>query len=207
MLEAVDILIPTMRTWEAIQPQVQAIEANTTRPHRIVASCQPLSSACNRNICLNLAQTPIVIMLDDDIEGFTPGWEERLLAPLLARPELCMVSARLLNPNGKVQNTCMDNNALTPDWLDVPVRGNAVVPSAAIAFRELGLRFDEAYIGSGWEDTDFCQQFARRAGDGPKGFVCANTCPLIHRHEQKNQQGNFWVTNSRYYANKWNVRV
>ena len=202
----VDICIPTMRVWDEIQSQIKEIERTVGVPHKLIASCHPLSAACNRNICLDQATSPIIITVDDDVTGFFPGWDELLIAPLLADLDVCMVAARLLDQDGSIQETCLETKRLKPDWLPITPRGNAVMPSAAIAFRNLGLRYDEHYIGSGWEDTDFCHQYLQLP-NGPSKFVCVNTCKLVHLHEQKMQGGRFWEVNSKYFSKKWGVRV
>ncbi len=186
MTDKLDIMIPTIKTRAEIQPQLDAIREHTAAPHRIIASCQQgLSASKNRNLCLEYAQGDVLIMVDDDISGFFPGWEDGLLAPLSADPLACMVSARLITPDGKTGPMCNVSRSMTPTLVAVRPRRDCVLPSAAIAFRNFGLKFDEGFIGSGFEDGDFC--FQLRALDDRHKFLVNNACQLVHANEAKHQ--------------------
>lgn len=186
MSDKLDIMIPTIRRREEIQPQIDEIRKHTRRPHRIIASCQrDVSAAKNRNLCLEYARGEFLIMVDDDISGFYPGWEDGLLAPLAADPLVCLVSARLMNPDGTVGPMCGVGRTMSQPLIEVRPRRDCVLPSAAIAFRNLGLRFDEGFIGSGFEDGDFCFQLF--ALNSQHKFLVNNKCQLIHANEAKHQ--------------------
>jgi hypothetical protein len=225
----VDICIPTMRPLEEIEAQLEQIEATAELPHRIIASCQPASASINRNFCLHFAASPIIIMLDDDIEGFFPGWDARLLEIFDVEPKATMVSARLMTSEWKVGLSCARNKALVPRWVEIFAARDCLMPSAAIAFRNLGHRFNEGFVGSGWEDNDFCFKHlfgcrARRlvmervAGhfglaihdylltvDVPRFYV-DNGCQLIHRNEMKNQfENDQFSKNRKHFYELWGI--
>lgn len=202
MTVAVDVLIPTLKPLGELEEQIEAIQRTRTTAGLVVASCRLGSAAENRNRCLGEASTSLLIMLDDDIEGFTPGWDARLVQPLLDDQALVMTAARLLRPDGKPGWMC----GATLEDLDsplvyVPVTQRTALPTAAIAFRDLGLRFDEGFIGSGFEDNDICHQFKTRRPDGR--FAIVNGCRLVHRNEAKNQRGPFWKHNKAHFEAKW----
>lgn len=206
MTETLDIMIPTMHPLREIREQVEAIEQTVKLPHRLIASCQPAYAAANRNFCLTHGRGGLVIMIDDDIEGFTDGWAARLIYPLIneARPQI--VTARLMAPNGTVAPTCMGDNRLRPSVIALTRKPDHVMPSAAIAFRDRGIRFDEKFQGSGWEDNDFCFQHILR---WPQvRFVVNNDCRLVHRNEAKSQGSpghSTWEHNRKYFYLKWNL--
>lgn len=150
MEEKVDIIIPTCKPLPAVWKVIQQIEMNTEIPHRIIATCQMTSASKNRNYGLSIAQSSIIIMVDDDMMGFFPGWAARMLEPFEKVKKCCMVSARLLDCSGKPGQTSSDNYDMVSKW---PVVARKVMPSACIAFIDIGLRFDEGFIGSGWEDS------------------------------------------------------
>ena len=203
MPHVIDICIPTLKPPSAIEKQITAIKWYTGTPCRIITSCAPGSAAENRNRCLSKTTSNITIMVDDDVSGFFNGWEKELVAPLLADKDVCVVSARLLNPDGTVQNTCCSTKKLDPHWLEIKPRAEHVMPAAAIAFRNLGLRFDEQYVGSGYEDGDFCRQYFAR--DEKSKFILTNDCRMIHGNEMKNQGHDNLITNRAYFRKKWNV--
>lgn len=196
-----DICIPTLRSEKEIREQVAEIKQHTHSPHRIIASCKPGSAAENRNRCLHQAESRIIIMVDDDVYEFFDGWEKELIAPLLDDEQVCMVSARLLNPDGTVQVTCSGTDALEPRWITIPPQRACVLPAAAIAFRNVGLRFDENYVGSGREDGDFCFQYLAYNQDYK--FVLTNACQLRHRNEKKGQGDGNLQKNRNYFRQKW----
>lgn len=167
----------------------------------IIKTGFPLSAAKNRNYCLDhVIVGEIAIMLDDDIEGFYEGWVGDLIKPM-EDPAVVMVSARLLNPDGSFGSTCSRCYDPDPEEIEIKSNGVCILPTAAISFRHRGHRFDENFVGSGFEDNDWCQQYLS-ADPGAK-FIQSNLCRLIHRNEMKNQKGKIWNHNMLYFHNKW----
>lgn len=202
------ILIPTCRTVDELAAMVRDI-TDTAFGCDVIVSGLRSSASVNRNHCLDRIDVrdkedvpieTIAIMLDDDIEGFYPGWVGELIAPL-ADPSVVMVSARLLNPDGSIGQTCSRCYDLEPETIEIKSNGEAILPTAAIAFRYLGIRFDESYIGSGYEDSDWCHQILQEYPESK--FLQSNKCRLIHRNEMKNQSGDYWKHNVMYFWNKW----
>lgn len=197
------ILIPTMLTREQVAAQVAAIRAVTPGAD-IFASCLKASASVNRNACLDqIKVVESAIMIDDDIEGFYPGWQNDLAAGLDVENAV-MVSARLLNPDGTFGPTCSGNRDPSP--LEIPLtpmtsRPQCIMPTAAIAFIHRGHRFMESMIGSGWEDNAWCAEYV--AADPGARFVQSNRCKLIHRNEAKLQRGPYWNHNKDEFFKRW----
>lgn len=141
-------------------------------------------------------RSPIVVMMDDDISGFYPGWAEKLIKPLINHPDIIYVSARLLNPDGTLQNAMGASQDDKTPILDVPT-----APSACVAFRITGVRFDEKFVGSGWEDTDFVKQLKKLFPHGR--IVINNEVRMTHANEMKNQLGENFQKNRAYFNRKW----
>ncbi len=179
------ILIPSCKEDHEVENMVGEI-LNLDRDLEVIYACNKASAAINRNICLDIGNDEChpeyVVMIDDDITDFFPGWSELLVKPL-EDPEILYVSARLLNefkrPQMVMGFTSNVSNAL------VPV---TIAPSAAIAFRNDGVRFCEEYKGSGFEDSDFHFQLKEKYGYD-KRVVVNNKVKLTHLHEMKNQNG------------------
>ncbi len=211
MKPEIDILIPTIKSWLVMRPLADEIERYTMTPHQLVVTCQDgYSAAQNRNLALKVARCPIRIMLDDDICGFFAGWETALVRPLLDDPSIGVVSARLLRPDGsgRAGPNCADNYDLdTPlIWVNQRNDGYIGIPSACIAFRDNGILFDEEYVGSGWEDADFCCQVKVKYPDAK--FVINNAVKLVHINEMKNQFGEIngrprFERNASHFWKKW----
>lgn len=203
-IEYPDIIIPTCGTPAAVAPLMSDMQG-FSQGCRTLATCQKVSAARNRNIGLDWAKAPIIIMADDDIGGFFGGWWKTLIKPLEENPDIILVSARLLKPdrsNGMMMFTGDSN---------VPLSQVPRVPTACIAFRNDGTRFDdgtlpdsldkEGYIGSGFEDDDFMAQLSEKYPQGK--VVINNDCKLIHFNDMKNQGGEFWTRNKSYFYRKW----
>lgn len=197
-MNRVDVIIPTCKEKHELVSQYKDILDTKLTPGDIIYTCTKASAAINRNIGLNATTSNIVIMIDDDIEGFFPGWDLELIRPINEVTDTFMSAARLFNPNGSIQVTLgTERMPLTPPFIDAE---HKQILSACIAFIKTELRFDENYIGSGFEDTDFCKQMVRKFPNGR--IIVNNMCKLIHRNERKNQLSNN-NKNYEYFLSKW----
>jgi hypothetical protein len=172
--------------------------------YELSVSCLDGSAAMNRNWCIDhasLRNGDIAIMLDDDIDGFYPGWINDLAYSLRCDDRVVAASARLMTPDGLVAQTCSKCYKIEPNEIEVPWNGRCVIPTAAIAFRYRGHRFDEGFIGSGWEDNDWFAQYVE--ADPSCKFIQSNRCRLVHRNNMLNQKGMFWQHNQEYFHKKW----
>jgi len=194
----VSIVVPTYRSFGQVESMIRSMEKTAYSVGEIVVTCTAGSAAVNRNFGLAHSRYGIVIMVDDDMDGFFPGWDTVLLDPLIKDPEIVMISARLIRPNGKLGCTMGDNYDVS---CDLALCTNQQVPTACVAFKKNGLHFDEGYIGSGFEDTDYCRQISKRYPQGK--FVINNKCRLVHINEMKNQQGRYWEANKAFFLKKW----
>lgn len=180
---SIDILIPTCKNDFEISEMIGEI-LQVDRDSNIYYSClEEKGAAINRNNCLNNTSGEYVVMVDDDITGFFPGWADIMVTPLKGDTDILYVSARLMNEWGSPQMVMgFSKNVMSPS-----VEVN-IAPSACIAFRRDDTRFCEEYLGSGWEDTDFHFQLKEKYG-WDKKVVVNNAVKLVHRHEMKNQCG------------------
>jgi len=190
-----DIIIPTFKTPEEVSPLLCDVEGFSWGCH-VIATCMRGSAAMNRNAGLKLAKSDIVIMIDDDTAGYHEGWWEQLIRPLEEDQNIVMVSARLLRVDGSTGHMMFLGNIAADYLTEVPR-----CATACIAFRNDGLRFDEKFEGSGFEDDDFCAQQFRKYPNAKT--VINNRCRIIHINEQKNQCGAIWEKNKEYFDKKW----
>lgn len=206
------ILIPTCKRPHELAGMVAAIHA-TTNDSDVIVSGLPASASVNRNYCLSLIDVgEVAIMLDDDIEGFYDRivdsfymtWLDDLTRPL-RNESVVMASARLLNPDGTFGPTCSRCYDAEPEEIEIKSNGVCVIPTAAIAFRYRGHKFDEHFIGSGFEDGDICMQYLE--SDPTAKFIQSNRCRLVHLNLMRNQKGKYWHHNQAYYFHKWKHRI
>lgn len=184
----VSVIIPTIKTEEEIADLIAEIKDTMIYELDLIVVSGNRSVAKNQNIGMDKAKGKFIIICGDDIEQLPKSWDKNLIN-ILVQTEASMVGPRLLNPNHTLQAINYANYDLSKDFVEV----NTMI-TALCAFRNTSLRFDENYIGSGYEDTDFCNQL------GGKFFV-VNTVKVVHRNECKNQ---FLEQNGAYFNNKWN---
>lgn len=200
-MQTLDIIIPTLKSREDVAPLVAEIERTAGCDVNVIATCRHVSAAANRNLGLEASSSDPLIMLDDDMEQFPGGWAVHLVQVLEKHPRCVMVSPQLANPNGgpgPMMGGCHVHHEGTS------AARLRKLPTACIAIRRNALRFDEAFVGSGFEDDDYCAQL-RQAYPDAEFLVCHDVW-IVHRNEQKNQRGPHWERNKRYFERKWNVR-
>jgi glycosyltransferase involved in cell wall biosynthesis len=187
----VSIIIPSFKSENELQKNKIEIEnslKNCKIPYELILTCQiNKSAAINRNYGLNHVKGDIIIQVDDDIQGFFDCWIEPLIKPLLEHKNIILSSARLMKTDGITINNMNGHfpgsEKILP-WVDIPAKR---LPFACIAYRKNNIKFCERYIGSGFEDSQFCEELKKLYPEGK--FVISNICKLIHLNEQKNQTG------------------
>lgn len=197
----VEIVIPTCLSRAQIAPLVCDVEGFAFGI-RVHPTCLTASAAINRNYGLDslFSETEYVIMIDDDIRDFYPGWTNDMVRPLREDPDVLFVSARLMAPDG-FYGAMMHGSAGRHNGLEeVPE-----APTACCAFRPTDLRFNEDYIGSGYEDTEFCRRLKERWPNGK--IVIENRCRVTHLNEMKNQDGRFFEHNRAVFATNFESQL
>lgn len=189
------LLIATIRSENEIKELINELKSTASTNLKIIISSSMASVAVNVNRGLAAAVGQFIIKVDDDLTGFQHGWDARLIEPFGQDENIGVVSARLLNTDGSVQLTCSRDNNLFPNWT---ISQRPIVPFCCVAFRNNGLRMDENFVGSGYDDADYCNQL--RVNNPNVKFVIHNDVRVIHKHEQKNAQLN---ENSLYFRKKW----
>jgi glycosyltransferase involved in cell wall biosynthesis len=194
----VDVIIPTILPPERVRAQVAQIHATAGVPVNVIATCQQASAAINRNYGLARARSDIIFMLDDDITGLPEDWAVRMIEAMASNPRCVMCSPRLLNLDGTMGIMA---GFPTKYYEGCEVLGSRELLTAFIAIRNTSIRFDVNYIGSGFEDNDYCRQLVVRFPDAE--FICIHDLLAVHRNEKKNQHGEYWQKNKRYFQRKW----
>jgi len=179
--------------------QLHEIRESASADIRVHATCTNASASVNRNLGLEWAETDLIIMMDDDITRFPDNWDLMLAKVMLDNPKCAMVSPRLMNTQWQPGLMLGHPPALEDGSLwTVPIQE---LPTALIMIRKNSLRFDEDYIGSGWEDTDYCSQI--RTQDSEAEFIVNGGVRVIHINEMKNQAGEIFDKNRAHYVSKW----
>jgi len=214
----ISITIPTCKTKEQVQPLLDEAVKNLSGDYRYnpFSSCLKDSASVNRNYCINNAQGDIIIMFDDDIKGFYPGWEKDLISPFLKFPgKFSIISARLITETGDMAGQLGDGIEPYLSEKDFQIAYHTaktklnLVGSSCIAFpTDVGVRFDEAFLGAGYEDTDFCMQVNQKHPN--KKTIINNRCKMIHLSESKGRTVGGKDTigaNRGLFRKKWRISV
>ena len=204
----VDIVIATNKP--ANEEMLAEIAKTVPRGTKIIVTGLDASAAVNRNAGMREVQSPIFVMMDDDIRGFYPGWLDDLTAPMFPKkmedsdwvdPKIMVCSARLLDGNGEFGPMMgvvdqRDNEAVY-EACDSGYRGYRRLPTACIAVRKNQVRFDERFIGSGFEDTAWMNEINMIY---PDHLIAVNNgCRLVHLHHMQNQGGRWFEHNKAHY--------
>jgi len=196
----IDVIIPSCKQREEVEPLIAEVLRTAGCQVNVIATCQPKSAAVNRNLGLDQATSDPRVMIDDDLARLPQGWVRRMAAVMAEHPRCVMLTVELMAPDGK-------RGLMAGD----PPRGDSgvsVVPSkklltACFACRDDGLRFDERYLGSGFEDDDYCHQLRSHHPTGV--WMICHDVKIVHLNEMKNQAAPFEV-NKRRFQEKWGVR-
>lgn len=170
MLPPPDIIIVTQKSELEISPMRVCVEGYCMDCNVIVTCREGKSVAENRNYGLEQAKSPIVIMLDELVQGFYRGWWRELINPM-EQPNIVLLSARLLGPDGVLINMPYSDNLLKENTEYVPV-----VPFNCCAIRNDGSRFDEAAA----ENMDYVFMEKLLASKQNSIIAINNTCKMIY---------------------------
>jgi GT2 family glycosyltransferase len=148
------------------------------------------------NLAVAATETPLVLLLNDDVEATSPGWLAQL-AGWFAVPEVGVVGAKLVYPNGAIQHAgvALDARQGLPlhlcHGLDARDAGYALLPHRArnvaavtgaclltrtALFRDLG-GFDAGRFRVQYGDVDYCL----RVRDAGRRVVFEPAAVLVHR--------------------------
>lgn len=202
----IDIVIPTCKNLKEIESQRLEIQKNTSEENYlgIWISGFLISASKNRNEVHKACKGDIIVSLDDDIQGFYPGWLTKIVTPLIEDENIRFASARLMNKDGSIGFMMTSKKDLSQDYEIV-----SRCPTSAFAYRrkdfeelkgfwnEFSLPFDENFIGSGWEDDAICHDLVKRFPETK--IIINNKVKLIHLNEQKNQKENLAINKEYFY--------
>lgn len=198
----IKVIIPTQKSAKQLEWLIEQIKSTACIPCQVyVTGLANGSASQNRNKGLEWAKDDKwVCMVDDDCQFTYPGWLKQL-ATTMARDEVVFASASLYSPSGLPAymtglQDCGGMHHPSGEW-EVPTKR---VLTACCVFKPNGLRFDENFIGSGFEDTDYCNQLSKLKPEGK--FIVDFNSKAVHVNEMKEQRNN-WNWNHLVYQSKW----
>ena len=208
----VSIGIPTIK--DNVDAQIEAIKQSTEVEVDVFGTCTKGSAAQNRNLVIERAKYDLIIMCDDDIEGYYFDWVKDMLN-IWDDEKMNILSIRPLRKDGSICPLLGDNGSqgleqgLLFPALHTKATGLNICGSATIMFKKTHVRFDEqAYVAGGcYEDSDFAMS-CNKAFPNKKVYI-TNQVRLIHNMEQKGRGVNreHWVHNRDSFAKKWGITI
>ncbi|HLI28794.1 MAG TPA: glycosyltransferase [Chloroflexota bacterium] len=184
-----DILIRCYEPNDRTRALLDNLTRVTRSPYNIILVVGHRSAVKNQNLALDRVRTKYAVFLDDDVL-LTPGWLERL-RETMDRTGAGAVSGRQLRMNGEPLASAA---AVAPGQIVEIAFGGA-----CFMFRtDLGIRFDERFVRSQWDDFDFLFQIYER---GYKGYIDGRV-DFYHHADPK------YVVdqNYEYFVRKWTAK-
>jgi dienelactone hydrolase len=181
-----DILIRCYEPNDRLRALLDNLTRVTRSPYNVILAAGRRSAVRNQNVALDRARTRYAVFLDDDIL-LTDGWLERL-RETMDRTGAGAVSARQHRMDGTPLASAA---AVEPHEIAEICFGGA-----CFMFRnDLGLRFDETFVRSQWDDFDFIFQFYEL---GYKCYVDGRVTFYHHADPKICQDQNY-----AYFTRKW----
>jgi hypothetical protein len=181
-----DILIRCYEPHDRLRALLDNLTRVTRPPYNLILVVGKRHAVLNQHVGLDRARTRYAVFLDDDVI-LTEGWVERL-RETMDRTGAGAVSARQLRMDGSPLSTagaCGERDVV-----------EALSGGACFMFRnDLGLRFDETYVRSQWDDVDFMFQLYER---GLRAYVDGRV-DFYHHNDPKVWRGQ----NLRHFVEKW----
>lgn len=197
--EPIDVIIPTCKFPDVVQPLVQEVCDTAGCDVRVYATCCPESAAANRNVGLDFATSDFRVMMDDDITGLPQNWVVDLVQVLKDHENCVMVSPALLNPDGSPARFMMGREVDHALRTGLEIVNGPRLLTACIAIRKDNIRFDERFKGSGFEDNAYCSD-QNLAYPGCVRII-NHDVQVVHVNEMKQQRQN-WEFNKALYAQR-----
>jgi hypothetical protein len=189
------IIIASLKSDKELADVIQEFTSKAVLPYELIISSSPNSVSYNSNRALERATGEYILKIDDDVFDAPYAWDKKLIDVLEENANVVIVSARVMNPNGTIQNTCSQSFDLIPSLVEPP---SGLAPFCCVAWRNDGMRFDENFKGSSFDDTDFNFQMRMKY---PYGIAMINNDVRIkHKLESKNC---LFGLNEIYFKSKW----
>ena len=185
-----DICIPCWENSKKLNETIGNIidsDVKAELPIRFIISVEKQSVVKNRLDCLARSKSEFVLWLDDDIKFKHKGWDTYLFDKIQSDPKLGVIGINVVHWQAET---------------NVPTRSqgetNGVCGAVMMTRKIPGVEFDVNYVGSQWEDTDYCLSTCNA---GYK-VLQDNSIWVLHYNEEKNRD---YSHNKAYFNKKWKL--
>jgi len=168
-----------------------SIRQNLDIEAELIVQTRKWPVARNRLAALKWFHGDVVIFMDDDVL-LPPFFASKMIASLSGLKDAGVVSAVMTNPDGSRQNDMFCEPHQT-------IQG--IPPGTCFCYskKRVRARFDDKYLASQWEDTDFMVQVLKQ---GLQTYATGSV-HIIHDNNWTGHTNDTWETNRQRFARKW----
>ena len=173
---------------------INTILDTATLDYNLIIHPNKAHSAANSNFLINRSPTEYMILVDDDLKFTQKGWDAKLMETLTTTPNAGCVVPRLFSSDGKNINA---QSAVKKDSIVTGIKA----AGAVMAFKDCGIRNDEHYVKTQYNDTDFLYQFIKEG----MLVIVDGRVDVLHMKEATVGKGYTKETkaNKAYFNKKW----
>lgn len=151
MKPEISILVLCYQYTKYTEQTINSVLDTATSNYNLIIQPTMIDSAKNSNCLIDSSPTEYMILVDDDVMFRNKGWDECLIGALTLSLGVGVVVPRLFSANHDPIN---EQSHVPKDTIMSGIKS----AGAVMAFREQGLRHDEAYKKTQYNDTDFLYQ-------------------------------------------------
>ena len=167
---------------------INTILDTATLDYNLIIHPNKAHSAANSNFLINRSPTEYMILVDDDLKFTQKGWDAKLMETLTTTPNAGCVVPRLFSSDGKNINA---QSAVKKDSIVTGIKA----AGAVMAFKDCGIRNDEHYVKTQYNDTDFLYQFIKEG----MLVIVDGRVDVLHMKEATVEM----KANKAYFNKKW----
>jgi len=173
---------------------INTILDTATLDYNLIIHPNKAHSAANSNFLINRSPTEYMILVDDDLKFTQKGWDAKLMETLTTTPNAGCVVPRLFSSDGKNINA---QSAVKKDSIVTGIKA----AGAVMAFKDCGIRNDEHYVKTQYNDTDFLYQFIKEG----MLVIVDGRVDVLHMKEATVGKGytKEMKANKAYFNKKW----
>ena len=172
---------------------IDSIMRTATTDYNLMIAPRKLHAAQNSNLLIDKAPSEYIILMDDDLTFPEVGWDSKLIETLLKYDDVGCVASQLMDEAGSLIGP-----KPLPELNKVLVGAEAW--GACLAFRDVGIRYDENYIKTICDDTDFLYQWLDNDYK-----IATDTRALVKHMKPCSRASNppWFKQNYEYFKKKW----
>lgn len=188
----VSILIRSIGYSSYLSRTIDSILKTARGNYEIIVAPRQMSAASNSNNLMSLANNDTVILMDEDLEFIDHGWDIEMINTLNREDKWGVVAPQILDRNGR---------KIGPKHIEGQITVGGEMWGAILCFnKQDGVRYDENYIKTIFDDTDFLYQYLKSG----RLLVSNGSVKVKHmRPCSRDSRPDWFKINMHYFNEKW----